>query len=197
MYPVILDSSFGGLLLGLVILLWILSEAVGSIMLPIIRRAGQTIQRKAYRLGPLGLLNWLGLIAAYSIFSHNTVGLLPEWTYYAGIIVILAGIVVRQWSIAVLGRFFSPYIGVQKDQSVVQKGPYRLVRHPSYTGLLMIELGLGLAIQSWAALAVILAVYAIVFSYRISVEERMLLAEIGGSYQEYMKRTKRLIPFLI
>jgi protein-S-isoprenylcysteine O-methyltransferase Ste14 len=88
-------------------------------------------------------------------------------------------------------------IGVQKDQKVVQNGPYRLIRHPSYTGLLVIFIGWGLAFQSWGAVLAVILVFGFCFGYRMISEERMLTSELGKSYTEYMKRTKRIIPFLI
>ncbi len=64
------------------------------------------------------------------------------------IILMIIGIFIRQWSINELGVFFSVDVGTQKGQKVVQKGPYKLVRHPSYTGLLLTLIGIGLALQS-------------------------------------------------
>ena len=109
----------------------------------------------------------------------------------------LAGIAVRQWSIAVLGRFFFGVIGVQEVQKVVESGPYRLVRHPSYSGPLLIMVGIGLVFQSWGAALVIIPIFAVCYGYRMYVEERVLMANLGNSYTEYMKRTKRVIPFLL
>ncbi len=192
---VILPSA--GFAFGLVILFWLLSEFIGSILLPALRRGGVRIQRRAVGLGLLSLVNWIVLFTSFSLFSHVAFARLPEWTYYAGISAMLTGIAVRQWAIAVLGRFFSPVIGVQEKQTVVKSGPYRLVRHPSYTGLLLIELGIGLVSESWGCLLAILAGFAIAFGYRIRVEEGVLLAELGTDYRDYMRRTKRLIPFLV
>jgi len=80
---------------------------------------------------------------------------------------------------------------------VVEKGAYRLIRHPSYTGILITFIGLGLAVQSWGAVLVLLLFFGISFGYRMRVEERTLLSGLGRDYASYMKRTKRLIPFLI
>ncbi len=104
---------------------------------------------------------------------------------------------IRQWAIAVLGRFFSFHVRVVEDHRVVDKGPYRLVRHPSYTGVLITFIGLALAVQSLGALFVLLAVFIVSYGYRMGVEEKALLSELGDDYANYMKRTKRLIPYLI
>ena len=129
--------------------------------------------------------------------GYAGVGLLPDWVFYPGIFLMLLGVLVRQWAIAVLGRFFSLTVRVAEDHRVVVKGPYRLVRHPSYTGVLITFIGLALAVQSSGALLVLLAVFGVSYGYRMRVEERVLQSELGQDYAEYMKRTKRLIPFLI
>ena len=123
--------------------------------------------------------------------------MLPDWVFYLGIFLMLLGVVIRQWAIAILGRFFSLTVQIAEDHKVVEKGPYRLVRHPSYTGVLITFIGLGLAVQSWGALLVLLVVFSLSFGYRMWVEERTLSSELGQDYASYMKRTKRLIPFLI
>ncbi len=109
----------------------------------------------------------------------------------------LAGIAVRQWSIAVLGRYFSPTVGIQKGQKVVNSGPYRLVRHPSYTGGLLIITGVGLALRSWGAVLVILVITGFAYGYRIEMEERVLVSELGEAYVQYQKTTKMLIPYIL
>ena len=130
-------------------------------------------------------------------FGYAGVGTLPDWIFYLGIFLMLLGVLVRQYAIAILGRFFSLTVQIAEDHKVVEKGPYRLVRHPSYTGVLITFIGLGLAVQSWGALLVLLVVFSVSFGYRMWVEERTLLSELGQDYASYMKRTKRLIPFII
>lgn len=139
---------------------------------------------------------WIALGIALS-FGYGGVLRVPDWVFYLGIFLMLLGIVIRQWSIAVLGRFFSLNVRVVQDHRVIDKGPYRLVRHPSYTGILITFIGISLAVQSLGALLVLLAVFTISFGYRMRVEEKTLLSELGDPYASYMKRTKRIIPYLI
>ncbi len=136
------------------------------------------------------------IFIAFSLGYSGTAPL-PGWVFYPGIILILLGIMIRQWAIAVLGRFFSLTVSVAEDHKIVQNGPYRLVRHPSYTGALVTFIGLGLAVQSWAAILGLLLVFALAYGYRIRVEERTLSLELGTDYLNYMRRTKRLIPYLV
>ncbi len=119
------------------------------------------------------------------------------FVYFVGIALMAAGLVLRQWAIAVLGRFFTLTVRVQSDHTLVESGPYRLVRHPSYTGLLLVILGIPLALQTWIGVLLNLVVFGLVFGYRIYVEERALKSRLGESYVSYSKRTKRLIPYLI
>jgi protein-S-isoprenylcysteine O-methyltransferase len=147
--------------------------------------------------GPLIIFTvFVSIILAFS-FGYTGIGELPDWAFYLGIFLMFLGILVRQWAIAVLGRFFSLTVRVAEDHRVVEKGPYRVVRHPSYTGVLITFIGLGLAVQSWGALLVLLGVFSLSFGYRMRVEENALLSELGEDYASYMKRTKRLIPYLI
>ena len=88
-------------------------------------------------------------------------------------------------------------VRVAEDHRVVEQGPYRLVRHPSYTGVLITFIGLALAVQSAGALLVLLGVFSISYGYRMIVEEKALLSELGDDYANYKKRTKRLIPYII
>jgi protein-S-isoprenylcysteine O-methyltransferase Ste14 len=86
---------------------------------------------------------------------------------------------------------------VQKNQKVVDHGPYRYIRHPSYLGLFLIVIGIGLALHSWAGILVLLVMNGVAFGYRMHVEEKVLVSELGDDYVQYIKRTKRLIPYIL
>ena len=101
-----------------------------------------------------------------------------------------SGIALRQWAIAVLGRYFSRTFGVEAE-------PYRYIRHHSYTGILFFCVGMGLAVAFWVAVLIGFVVFAVAFRYWISLEEKVLVREFGSSYVDYMKRTKRVIPKII
>ena len=176
---------------------WFISEAIGAWMIPALRNRGATRVRRDRGSGALIFISIFVAITVVFSLGYSGVAPLPEWTFYPGIFLILLGVVIRQWAIAVLGRFFSLTVRVAEDHRVVDKGPYRLVRHPSYTGVLVTFIGLGLAIQSWAALLALLVVFVLAYGYRMRVEERTLGTELGSDYLGYMKRTKRIIPFLV
>jgi protein-S-isoprenylcysteine O-methyltransferase Ste14 len=135
------------------------------------------------------------LVAAWAADSAPAAAIRnPMVAKGVGVALIGLGIALRQWAVWTLGRYFTVVIRVTADQSVIEKGPYRWVRHPSYTGLLLTLLGLGAALSNWFSVLalVILPVFGIV--YRIRVEERELLRRLGESYRRYAARRKRLVP---
>jgi protein-S-isoprenylcysteine O-methyltransferase Ste14 len=139
------------------------------------------------------------LVALLSLRIYDSLGwaTLPAADIELGLLLMLVGIAVRQWAIAVLGRFFSPRVRVLDDHRVVAAGPYRWVRHPSYTGAILTMAGAGLAGGSWEGLLTMLLLAALAFGWRIRVEERFLLEQLGPAYADYRARTKRLLPFLL
>jgi protein-S-isoprenylcysteine O-methyltransferase Ste14 len=116
------------------------------------------------------------------------------WPAVVGLAVLALGLALRAWSIVTLGRFFTYLVGVQEDHRVVEDGPYRLLRHPSYTGYLVAFAGFGLALDNWLALAVALVVPLAAVLIRIHREEALLVRELGEPYRSYMTRTRRLVP---
>ena len=176
--------------------LFFVAEQIGGVIIPAIRRGGAKVQRRNVGSNALVLVSWVVVFSVPIMLSKMGTALLPDWVYYIGIAVMVAGIAFRQYAIAVLGRYFSGVLGVQKEQKVVESGPYRLIRHPSYTGVLIFLAGMGLALQSWAAVLVNITIFAVAYGYRMFVEEKVLISELGNNYVEYMKRTKRVIPYI-
>ena len=177
--------------------LWLLSELVIGGIIPRSRRHGTPIryEDRSSRL-LISLSMFLSLMIAF-LFAASGIASLPSGAFYLGIGLMIAGILLRQWSIAVLGRYFSRTVGVQEGQAVVDRGPYRLVRHPAYTGSLLTMVGLGFVLQSWGAVLVLIAFFAAAFGYRIHVEEAVLTSKLGDEYVAYAKKTKRLIPYVL
>ena len=177
--------------------LWLLSELVIGVIIPRARRQGTPIryEDRSSRL-LISLSMFLSLMIAL-FFAASGIASLPSGAFYLGIGLMIAGILLRQWSIAVLGRYFSRTVGVQEGQAVVDRGPYRLVRHPAYTGSLLTMVGLGFVLQSWGAVLVLIAFFGAAFGYRIHVEEAVLTSKLGDEYVAYAKKTKRLIPYVL
>jgi protein-S-isoprenylcysteine O-methyltransferase Ste14 len=114
--------------------------------------------------------------------------------FWLGFAILLSGALLRVWSVVVLGSSFRTTVEVSHNQHVVQRGPYKIVRHPSYSGALLMCCGYGIAEQNWLSLAIAIGLPLIALLYRIHVEEAALVSGIGPEYQEYQKHTKKLIP---
>jgi protein-S-isoprenylcysteine O-methyltransferase Ste14 len=193
----IFTSDYASAGFVIVIVCFFVCEQIGGVIIPAIRRRGARVQRRNVGSNTMVFISWIAVLCVPIIFAKMDFALLPDWVYYVGIAVMVAGTAFRQWAIAVLGRYFSGVIGVQNDQKVGEAGPYRLIRHPSYTGVLIFVVGMGLAVQSWAAILVEIAIFGVVYGYRMLVEEKVLINELGNSYVQYMKRTKRVIPNIV
>lgn len=115
--------------------------------------------------------------------------------YPLGVAIFAAGLALRWYAIVYLGRFFTVDVAIAADHRVVDSGPYRYVRHPSYTGALLAFLGIGMCIGNWVSLVAVTVPIAWAFMRRIRVEEAALHAALGESYAAYARRTKRLVPF--
>jgi protein-S-isoprenylcysteine O-methyltransferase Ste14 len=114
-------------------------------------------------------------------------------TATVGVVAMAAGLVVRVWTVLTLGRSFRTAVEVHADQAVVESGPYRLVRHPSCTGLLLIVLRFQIGTRVWPAILLTALPLAAVVRW-ITVEEALLVAGLGPSYVAYRARTRRLLP---
>jgi protein-S-isoprenylcysteine O-methyltransferase Ste14 len=116
--------------------------------------------------------------------------------FIIGLATIVAGSVLRRHCWRLLGPSFTGDVRAQPDQPIVTTGAYALVRHPAYSAGILMNTGLGLALGSWASIAVLALAAVAVYRYRIAVEERTLLAVVGEPYREFMRTRRRLIPFI-
>ena len=112
----------------------------------------------------------------------------------AGVVLFVVGLLLRWWAIVTLGRFFTVDVTIEKDHELVERGPFRLVRHPSYTGVLLAFLGFAFSLRNWGALFAILVPIFAAFIRRMNVEEEALSRALGSRYAQYIGRTKRLVP---
>jgi len=116
------------------------------------------------------------------------------WTLGLGLAIALAGAGFRDWSIVSLGRYFRREVTIEPGQTIVRRGPYRWLRHPSYTGLALMIAGFGLAIGSWLGAAAALGIVVAGLLPRIRVEEAALAQTFGAEYTAYASSTSRLVP---
>ena len=117
-------------------------------------------------------------------------------TVGVGLTVLVLGVSLRTWAILALGRFFKFIVVIQDDHRVISTGPYRLIRHPSYSGGLLALAGIGIALDSWLSMVILFGLPLVAILLRIRVEETKLTAALGHDYETYTRRTRRLIPGL-
>ena len=140
-----------------------------------------------------------GLVGGFALAGdvHRAAIRDGRWPIFVvGLILMGAGIAVRQWAVALLGQFFTTDVRVHPGQTVVERGPYRWVRHPSYTGMLISFVGIGLALGNWAALGALAVLPTIGLVYRIRIEEHALLDGLGKPYRRFAASRSRLVPRL-
>lgn len=116
--------------------------------------------------------------------------------FWIGFAIMVLSLSLRVWAIATLGSSFRTTVETHQNQEVVRRGPYRLVRHPSYTGLLLTCLGYGVAVQNWLSLIFAVGFPLVAILYRIHVEEAELVSSLGSDYESYQNETRKLIPWI-
>ena len=170
----------------------------------IIRRAADTIKRgESKDQGSMRVVmagQQIGL--TLSFFFSFIARLQMPWIerlicFWSGLGLLIAGSVLRRYCWRLLGEFFTGDVNARADQPVIQKGPYRYVRHPSYSGGILMAGGVALALGTWLGVVTAMVTAVAAYVFRIRVEERVLVETLGAPYAEYMQRSKRLVPFVI
>ena len=148
--------------------------------------------------------NTMWLILAMSAFGQ--VVSLVEWAYLAGAptqldafallgaLLMLGGLAFRVWAIRTLDRAFSATVQIKQDQQLITNGPYRWLRHPSYTGAWSLMVGVALLFHSWAGLLVMGPGMLWVYARRIDTEETTLETAFGQAYSDMKRTTWRMLP---
>lgn len=114
--------------------------------------------------------------------------------FVSGLVVLWAGILLRWWSFAALGGLFTMVVKASAAQQIVDRGPYHYVRHPSYTGLILVILGCGIVLGNWIGAVVAVVIITTGLIYRLLREERALIAASGRAYLDYARGRARLVP---
>lgn len=140
----------------------------------------------------------VGYFLSFS-FGMTKIGRIHPWnTFFTiGMGVFAAGLVIRILSIATLKRFFSYSVSTDQEQSIVDTGLYKFIRHPGYLGQLIIFLGISMSLANGLSILAMMIPVVIGYAYRINVEERFMVEQFGEEYLNYRKRTKKLIPFIL
>ena len=176
------------LLLGLWVLLEIFIGKLGLSAESIISDRGSALAVIITGVGAIALATGVRLRWFYPIGG--------DWVQWLGLLVMALSLLLRYGSIRWLGPMFTRFVQVLPDHKLVTNGPYSLVRHPAYTGLLVFFIGMGIALGDWLSLLFLIIIPPIGIIYRIKVEEQALLEAFGEEYRVYMRRVKGLVPFL-
>jgi len=194
MKPYFETSHLAGLLLLIITMAWGMME---------LSRASNTRDGATRARGGGRRLTVVPVMVAASVMLYLAPPVVPAATirpgvaaFAAGMVVLLGGLVLRGWSIKTLGEYFTGRVMVSADQPVIAAGPYRLLRHPSYTGLLLASAGVGLASANWVAVAAMVVLPLAAVLWRIHAEEHALLGMLGDRYRAYAAQHKRLVPLV-
>lgn len=175
--------------------IWILTEIFGSYLIPKMRRKGTEI--KEDDKGSKAYDGWNNFSSHYCFFSWKQsspttrMGLCcwdkcdDHWNNPKTVVHCSA------WTFFLKINWFS------EGQNIVDKGPYSLIRHPAYTGTILTVLGYAVAERSILAIVLSILICVVIYGYRIRIEEKLLVSELGDAYVDYSKKTKRLIPYIL
>jgi len=153
-----------------------------------VRDRGSMLVLWAVILSSIWVGSWYGATHAHTIFGG------AHWVRTASLVVLAAGLALRWTAILSLGRAFSVNVAIREGQRLYRRGLYAVVRHPSYTGMMVIFAAVGMHTRSWTAAAIILTPTFAALVYRMRVEEEALAGAFGEEYAEYSRETKRLVP---
>ena len=190
-------STIPGKLFAALIVIWALSE----LWLGWKRRSEDRSRRRdrgTLRLLLVTVYVCIGVAVFLSYRPEGHIGnaSIRQPLFWAGLLLMATGLALRFWAIRVLARFFTIDVNIQPGHELIRRGPYRLLRHPAYTGSLMTFLGFGLALGNVWSLLVVMAPVTVAFLWRMRIEERVLAEAFPSQYPEYVRQTKRLIPFV-
>jgi protein-S-isoprenylcysteine O-methyltransferase len=171
---------------------------ISELILALTRRSGQRgVSRDRYSLAIL----WSVILLSFWL-SIQCVPWFPEATlphrratYLLGLTFFSFGLILRWYSIWYLGKYFTVDVAIAPEQRVIKTGPYRFIRHPSYTGALCAFVGFVLFLGNWMSILCVVPIIG-AFLWRIHVEERALVDALAEDYRVYMQGTRRLIPWI-
>jgi protein-S-isoprenylcysteine O-methyltransferase Ste14 len=139
----------------------------------------------------------VGYALSFSI-GATKVGRIYYWnTFFAiGMALVVKGFVIRIHSLLTLKQYFTYSVAKVENHKIIETGLYKFIRHPGYLGQLIIFIGISTSISNWLSILVMMIPVTLGYLYRIKVEERFMLEQLGEDYLNYQERTKRLIPMI-
>jgi protein-S-isoprenylcysteine O-methyltransferase Ste14 len=113
--------------------------------------------------------------------------------FFVGVGLVAAGLAFSIWARVHLGRNWSGTVTLKQDHELVRDGPYRYVRHPIYTGLLLAFVGCAVARDEWRVLIAIVVIYAALWR-KLKLEERWMIEQFGDAYRRFIAEVPALVP---
>jgi protein-S-isoprenylcysteine O-methyltransferase Ste14 len=175
---------------------WVVSEVVIAVGTRTRKGGGNVRDRGTLLLlwvvivGALTAGNWFAAASEVGYLAH------AQWLRLVALGMLVAGLVLRWSAVLSLGSAFSSNVAIRASQTVRKTGLYRWMRHPSYSGLILLFLAAGLHTRNWIAFLMITVPTTAMLLYRIHVEEIALREHFGAEYIGYSEKTKRLVPWL-
>jgi protein-S-isoprenylcysteine O-methyltransferase Ste14 len=155
-----------------------------------------TIRRQRWAILGLQILP-LGLLLAAPFCDRRGILGIPdlEAIRLSGAVLFALGFSIMNWAEATLGAQFSIQVTVQENHRLITNGPFRFIRHPRYLGIILFNLGVSLVFRSWIGLCMVAGIFAILL-WRMHDEEALMRKEFGDEWDTYVKKSRRLIPWL-
>ena len=142
----------------------------------------------------LWIMIFIGFFGGFFLSKHNEWNSANYFIAGAGLMLVIAGFIIRWTAILQLGKSFTVDVAITDVASLKTDGLYKLVRHPSYSGLLLIITGFSITMNSFYSYIALLVPVFLAVCYRINVEEKVLIGEFGDNYNRYKVKTKKIIP---
>jgi len=145
----------------------------------------------------LYVLITIGYILSFSIGMTKT-GRIYHWNllFAIGAIMILIGLIIRIKSIMTLKQYFTYSVAKVENHQLIENGLYKRIRHPGYLGQMVIFMAISASLSNWISIVFMIIPITVGYIYRINIEERFMIEQIGEKYIQYQNRTKRLIPMI-
>ena len=175
---------------------WIASEILLQVLTPTTRSQGKLRDRGSLILLLAAIFGAIWAAGEYAGRHPHTMFGGATWLETLALVLMAIGLGIRWTAVITLGRSFSTNVAIHATQSLRTTGLYRWVRHPSYSGMLVLFAAVGIYERNWISFAILLIVPTAGLLYRIHVEEQALTEAFGPEYAQYSKRVKRLIPMI-
>jgi protein-S-isoprenylcysteine O-methyltransferase Ste14 len=197
MKPYFDTNHLAGLVILIVALGWGAMELAQHSQTLEARKGATRVRWGGWRLAALACLVGVNVVLYFGPRAVPAAAIQPAAAAFAvGLLLLVAGLVLRGWSIKTLGDYFTFTVMVSADQPVISSGPYRVLRHPGYAGLLVACAGIGLASANWVSAAAAVVLPLTLLIVRIRIEEHALLTTVGEPYRGYAAGHKRLVPLI-